>query len=155
MERSGRRNYSVDDGGDFGGRACGVFGKTSLSRLFVCLCMKYLENRWPDLRQIRKKDVFGPSLRRGWKSKVKGQGNQGQISSPLKMHRNALTANNVMQQQTKPFRRCRWVMGAHSAAVCGLCLVNIFMVALCNRADHYIFILRFLLLLSSSSFFLA
>jgi len=37
----------------------------------------------------------------------------GQISSPLKMHGNALAANNVMQQQTEPFRRCRGVMGVH------------------------------------------
>jgi len=31
--------------------------------------------------------------------KVKGQGHEGQISSPLKMHCNALAANNVMQQK--------------------------------------------------------
>jgi len=40
-------------------------------------------------------------------SKVKGQGHQGQTSSPLKMHCNALAANNVKQQQTEPLRRCR------------------------------------------------
>ena len=27
-----------------------------------CLCMKYLRNRWMDLRQIHTEDVFGPSL---------------------------------------------------------------------------------------------
>jgi len=39
--------------------------------------------------------------------KVKGQGHQGQISSPLKMHCNLLASNNVMQQQTVPLHRCR------------------------------------------------
>jgi len=29
-----------------------------------CLCMKYLGNRWTDLRQIHMKDMFGSSL--GW-----------------------------------------------------------------------------------------
>ena len=37
-------------------------------------------------------------------SKVKRQGHQGQISSPLKMHCDAHAANNVMQQQTGPLR---------------------------------------------------
>jgi len=84
----------------------------ALSVIFVCLvCLwiKYLENRWTDLRQIHREDVFHPSL--GWvwmsKSKVKGHGHQQQISSPLKMSCNALAANNVTQQQTGPFRRCR------------------------------------------------
>jgi len=38
---------------------------------------------------------------------VKGQGHPEQISFPLEMHCNALTANNVSQQQMGPFRRCR------------------------------------------------
>ena len=38
-----------------------------------CLCMKYLGNRWTDLRQIHMEDVFGPSL-----GKFEGQGHQGQ-----------------------------------------------------------------------------
>jgi len=38
--------------------------------------MKYLRNRWTDLRQIRTEEVFGPSLGRVWRSrsKVKRQG---------------------------------------------------------------------------------
>ena len=34
---------------------------------------------------------------------------------PLTMHCNALDANNVMQQQTGPFRHCRALTGVHSA----------------------------------------
>jgi len=46
--------------------------------------------------------------------KVKGQGHHEQISSPFKMHCNALAANNVTQQQTGPLRRCReGVMAVH------------------------------------------
>jgi len=41
--------------------------------VFFCLCMKYLGNRWTDLRQIHREDVFGPSLgRTSLKVKVKG-----------------------------------------------------------------------------------
>jgi len=36
-----------------------------------CLCMKYLWNRWTDLRQIHMKDVFGPSLGGPWGSRSK------------------------------------------------------------------------------------
>jgi len=45
-----------------------------------CLCMKYLGNRWTDLHQIPKEDVFGPSLGWVWMSRSKGkaQGHQGQ-----------------------------------------------------------------------------
>ena len=55
-----------------------VFSAVSLS--LFCLCMKYLGNRWTDLRQIHTEDVFGPSLGRVWKlrSKVKGQSHQRQ-----------------------------------------------------------------------------
>jgi len=56
--------------------------------------------------------------------KVKGQGQQGQSFSPLKMHCNAHAANNVMQQQTGPFHRCQGVMGVHSSAACDLCLAE-------------------------------
>jgi len=47
---------------------------------FFCLYMKYLGNRWTDMRQIHREDVFGPSLGRLWmsRSKVKGQGHYGQ-----------------------------------------------------------------------------
>jgi len=38
-------------------------------------------------------------------------------------HCNALAANNVMQQQTGPFRRC-W--GWFRLPACGLCLVNVY-----------------------------
>ena len=33
------------------------------------LCVKYLGNRWTDLRQIHTEDVFGPSLGRVWRSR--------------------------------------------------------------------------------------
>jgi len=83
-------------------------------RLFVCLCMKYLRNCWTDLCQIYREDVC-PSLRRVWISwsEVKGQGYQGQISSPLKMHCNALAANDVMQQQMGALHHYRGMMGGH------------------------------------------
>ena len=44
--------------------------------LFVCLCMKYLWNRWTHFHQIHRDDVFHPSLGQVWmsRSKVKGQG---------------------------------------------------------------------------------
>jgi len=45
---------------------------------------------------------------RGRKSKGQGQGTN---FLTIEMHGNALAANNVMQQQTEPFRRCRGVMG--------------------------------------------
>jgi len=61
-----------------------IFGAVSL-----VFCMKYLRNRWTDLRQIHKKGVFRPSLGRVWRSrsKVKGHGQQGQ-----KRHFSALSA---------------------------------------------------------------
>jgi len=70
--------------------------------------------------KIHVEDVFGPSLGRVWKSrsKVKGQGHQGQKT------RCACTLiNDVPQQRTAPFRRCqgwfRWL-------ACGLRLVKHF-----------------------------
>jgi len=36
---------------------------------FLCLCIKYLRNRWTDLRQIHREDVFGPSLGPVWMSR--------------------------------------------------------------------------------------
>jgi len=50
--------------------------------------------------------------------KVKGQGHQGQQtrcalpSPPAATEWNALAANNVMQQQSEPLRRCREVISA-------------------------------------------
>jgi len=46
-----------------------VFGAVSL--WVVRLCVKYLGNRWTDLRQIHNKDVPGPSLGRVWMSRSK------------------------------------------------------------------------------------
>jgi len=86
-----------------------------------CLCMKYVGNRWTDLRQIHREDVFGHSLGRVWmwRSKVKGQGRQRQ------------------KRTFRPF--------SAACFACSLCLVKhlqpVVMVAQCNRADHYIFIL--------------
>jgi len=42
------------------------FGAVSLWVFW--LCMKYLGNRWTNLRQIHMEDVFGPSLGRIWRS---------------------------------------------------------------------------------------
>ena len=73
--------------------------------------------------------------RKGLNVKVKGQSRQGQISSPLKKHCNALAADNVIQQQTVPFHRFRGVMGVHRqrgrstiyvAACVRFMIVNIF-----------------------------
>ena len=44
--------------------------------------------------------------------KVKGHGHKGQIFSPFKMHCNAPTANNVMQQNGS-FHRHEGLMGVH------------------------------------------
>jgi len=61
-----------------------------------CLCMKYLGNRWTDLRQIDKEDAFDPSLKRVRTSRSK-----------VKVRRNK---NGIF----RPFRR----------PSCGLCLVK-------------------------------
>ena len=68
-----------------------------------------------DLRQIHTEDVFdsllGPVLMS--RSKIKGQGHQGQKCAvhshypPAATEWNALAANSVIQQHTGPFRRCR------------------------------------------------
>jgi len=52
----------------------------SFSFIIFYLWIKYLRNRWTDLRQIHSKYVCKPSLGRVWMSmsKVKGQGHQGQ-----------------------------------------------------------------------------
>jgi len=42
---------------------CGRFSFWRRQSVF-CLCMKYLGNRWTDLRHIHTEDVFGPSLGR-------------------------------------------------------------------------------------------
>jgi len=83
-----------------------------LSVTFVCVWN--VENCCTDLCQIHREDVC-PSLRRVWISwsEVKGQGYQGQISSPLKMHCNALAANDVMQQQMGALHHYRGMMGGH------------------------------------------
>jgi len=39
--------------------------------VLFCLCMKYLGNRWTDLRQIHMEDVFGSSLGWLWRSMLK------------------------------------------------------------------------------------
>jgi len=58
-----------------------IFGTVNL----CFLCMKYLQNRWTDLHQIHKEDVFGPSPGQIWRSrsKVKGQGHQAQKTAFL------------------------------------------------------------------------
>jgi len=85
-----------------------VFGAVSLWFLYVC--MKCLWNRWTDLRQIHTEDAFGPSLGQVWKSKskVKGQGHQGQ-----KRHFLALSAACVrfMFRKTSLASRCYLVRG--------------------------------------------
>ena len=47
--------------------------------LFVCEISRAVGQRWTDLRQIHREDVFGPSLGWVWMSgsNVKGQGHQG------------------------------------------------------------------------------
>ena len=48
-------------------------------------CMKHLWNRWTDLRQIHREDMFGPSLRRiwMWESKVKVTRDKSGIFGPF------------------------------------------------------------------------
>ena len=50
----------------------------------------------------------------GWRN-FNGKGKFWGFSSPLTMHCNAFAANNVMQQQNGPFRRCR--EGGHGSAL--------------------------------------
>jgi len=56
---------------------CGRFCFWRRQSVVFCVCMKYLGNRWTDLRQIHTEDVFRPSLGR-LKVSVKGQGHQWQ-----------------------------------------------------------------------------
>jgi len=100
---------------------CAKFCFSAVCDFFVCFWIKYLGNGTTDLRQIHREDVVCPWLGPIWmsRSKVKGQGHHGQIFYQLKMHCNALAANNVIQQQTGPFRRCRgwWECTARLCAV--------------------------------------
>ena len=57
--------------------------------------------------------VAGSSSGRVTKSNGEGAVLRG-FSASLTMHCNAFAANNVMQQQNGPFRRCRGVMEVHS-----------------------------------------
>jgi len=50
------------------------------------LCMKYLRNRWTDLRQIHTEDVFGPS------NEFEGQGHQEQKKTAFFGHFGSLCA---------------------------------------------------------------
>ena len=81
-----------------------------------CLCVKYLGNRWTDLRQIHTEDVFGPLLERVWRSrlKVKGQGLQGQ-----KRHFPALSA------------ACVWFIFGKTSLASTLCLKKVPTCKLC------------------------
>jgi len=74
-----------------------------------------------DLCQIHRQDMFGPSLRRVFNVKVKGQGHQGLPSPPAAMEWNVLAANNVMQQQMGPFRCCQ---GGDFGGLRAICLVK-------------------------------
>jgi len=93
--------------------------------LFLCLCIKYLWNRWTDLRQIQREDVFGPSLGRVriLRSKVKGQGHQGQQSHcalpspPAATEWPSLLHDVILQ-------RARYNALSTGRPVCGLCLVK-------------------------------
>jgi len=62
---------------------------------FFCLCMKYLGNRWMDLHQIHREDMFGPCL-----GEFEGQGHQGQ-----KWHFSTLLAVCMMR-----FMFCKTVL---------------------------------------------
>jgi len=92
--------------------------------LFLFLCMKYLWNRWTDLRQIHREDMFGPSLGRVWmsRSKIKVTRNKKcTVQShhpPAATEWNMLAADDVTQQKVGPFRCCLegWFWGP----ACGL-----------------------------------
>jgi len=60
------------------------------------------------------------------KSTVKGQGHQGQISSPLKMQYNLIIICSQQKRHAAAdgtIPSLPGVMGVYSAAACGLCLV--------------------------------
>jgi len=48
-----------------------LFWASLVCSFFFRLCTKYIGNRWTDLHQIHAEDVFGPSVGRVWRSKVK------------------------------------------------------------------------------------
>jgi len=87
-----------------GWRECTAWAKCNLRLPCFCLCrpMKYLGNRWTDLRQIHTDDVFSPSVGQVWRSrKVKGERSK---SPGTKRHFSALSAACV-----------RFVFGGSSA----------------------------------------
>jgi len=52
---------------------CGRFCFWCRQSVF-CLCMKYLGNRWTNLRQIHTEDMLGPYLGQVWRSRSKSPG---------------------------------------------------------------------------------
>ena len=53
-------------------RAAITFGICPHSNFHLfCLSLKYLWNRWTDLRQIHREDVFDPLLKITWMSRLK------------------------------------------------------------------------------------
>jgi len=77
------------------------------------------------------------------RSKIKGQGHQGQkralsLPSPPAAHEwYALAANNVTQQRTAPFRRCRGVSAACMRCMFHKNLYSVALVFLCNLLNEY------------------
>jgi len=89
-----------------------LFLALSVTLLFFCLSLKYLENGWTDLRQIHREDVFDSQLGRLWmsRSKVKVTMDKNVLSTPITpatTEWNALATNDVTQRQTVPSRRSR------------------------------------------------
>jgi len=86
---------------------------------------QYLENRWTDLRQIQRVDVFGPSLGGVWmpRSKVYGQGHQGQKRAVHSNHpRQRRNGTRSLQMTSRNSRRDHSVAAGvwFRGPVCGL-----------------------------------
>jgi len=109
--------------------------------------MKYLGNRWTDLRQIHTEDVFGPSLGQVWtlKVKVKGQrsrsDNQGQ-----KRHFSALLASCVRFM----FGKTSLASSLFAFTVCCSCLFLLCNACVCHAINkrQLTYLLIFLLFFS-------
>jgi len=73
----------------------------------------------------------------GWRN-PKGKGQFWGFSSPLTMHCNAFVANNVMQQQNGPFRRCRGWCEWTARAKCDLRLPYVVLSALVLQCRRFL-----------------
>jgi len=77
------------------------------------LCLKHLRNRWKDLRQVYREDVFGPSLGQVWMSRSPGTKKRKKLLSYPHWQCIVRRAPYAAKygQQAGPFHSCQGVTG--------------------------------------------